>query len=179
MAGRTPTKKRPARKRAAKKKVAKKAAKKKPGRPSKFKDEFRDQVYRLTLLGATDEELAQFFKVNVDTINEWKHSKPGFSVALKAGKADADANVSDSLYKRACGYTCKETKVYIVDGKPVKVEVDKHYPPDSTAAIFWLKNRNSKNWRDKQDHRHEGNIGLSLLDRIAGKKPEDKEKGEE
>jgi hypothetical protein len=64
------------------------------------------------------------------------------------------------LAQRAIGYEVDviEKKV-LSDGKVVPYKVRKHYPPDVTACIFWLKNRNPKQWRDVQDHVHDSRLG--------------------
>ena len=119
------------------------------GRPTKYKEEYNEQVEKLARLGATDKELADFFNVTEQTINNWKLDRDGFFESLKRGKLLADANVVDSLYKRALGYEHDEDKIFVVDGQPLIVPTIKHYPPDTVAAIFWLKNRRSDAWRDK------------------------------
>lgn len=131
------------------------------GRPTKYKEEYADLVYKFSLLGATDEDLAKFFDVNEDTIHEWKKVHPEFSESIKKGKEQADANVADRLYQRAMGYEHKEDKMFCFDGKIISQETTKVYPPDPTAAIFWLKNRQPKKWRDKQEHSIDGNLSLA------------------
>jgi hypothetical protein len=134
------------------------------GRPTKYKSEYADQAFKYCLLGATDAELAEFFDVNEDTINEWKKKEPKFSESLKAGKVKADAEVTDKLRQRAEGYSWVEDvpiklrrTFYDENGKKVEEErveivpVTKTVPPDPTSGIFWLKNRRSQNWREKQD----------------------------
>jgi len=103
-------------------------------------------------LGATDETLAKYFDVSTVTICAWKLKHPSFLNAIKSGKEDADANVADSLYNRARGYSHTEEKiVYDTNtGQFVRTNTIKQYPPDTAAAFIWLKNRQSKIWRDKQ-----------------------------
>ena len=79
------------------------------GRKSGFKEEYVQLAENYALLGATDEELADFFNVNVATLNRWKKQFPEFRESLKKGKAVADANVASKLYNRAIGYDCKAT----------------------------------------------------------------------
>jgi len=136
-----------------KKKVEKKPkTKNRGGRPSSFKKEYIEQAYKLCLLGATDKEMADFFSIAESTLNKWKLEHKEFSESLKRGKKIADSNVADRLYNRALGYTHKETKVFAHEGIVTDTfDVDKHYPPDTTACIFWLKNRNPEKWRDKQE----------------------------
>lgn len=131
----------------AKKNVEPKESKPK-GRPTKYKSDYCTQALKMSILGATDEQLADFFEVSESTLNLWKIEHPDFSESIKRGKEEADANVAASLYKRATGCSVKETKVFIIDDKPVKVEIDKNFPPDATSALFWLKNRQPKLWRD-------------------------------
>lgn len=130
------------------------------GRPTKYKTEYNEQAYKLCLLGHTDEELASFFEVDVSTINNWKIEHPDFFESIKKGKEIADANVAASLYRRANGYSHPDVDIKAVNGEIVETPVIKHYPPDATSAIFWLKNRQPKKWRDKQVTELEGGISI-------------------
>ncbi|BCI64884.1 helix-turn-helix domain-containing protein [Coprobacter secundus] len=128
-----------------------KESSKKRGRKSNFKDEYSEQAFKLCLLGATDKEIADFFNVSEQTINSWKKKEPKFLESIKKGKNQADANVAEKLYKRALGYDCKATKFAVYEGAITdSKEYTEHYPPDTSAAIFWLKNRQPSKWRDKQ-----------------------------
>ena len=129
------------------------------GRPSRYREEFADQARKLCRLGATDKELADFFGVDVATVNRWKLQHAGFCDALKDGKAAADAEVADRLYQRALGFSHADTKILQHDGTPVIVPTVKHYPPDVVACIFWLKNRRPDLWRDKVGLEHSGPNG--------------------
>lgn len=83
--------------------------KQKTGRKSSYQDTFANQALKLALLGAKDEELADFFGVDVSTINRWKKKYPEFCESLKKGKDIADSNVASKLYNRAIGYDFEET----------------------------------------------------------------------
>jgi transcriptional regulator with XRE-family HTH domain len=126
---------------------------------SAFRPEFVDQARKLAELGATDEEVAEFFEVERRTIYRWKHSKPEFAAALKTGKEAADDRVEHSLYRRALGYSHEAVKISISDGQEIITPYVEHYPPDTTACIFWLKNRRRAEWRDKVEHEHAGPDG--------------------
>ncbi len=122
----------------------------KGGRPSAYKSEYAEQAGKLCMLGATDEEIADFFGVHTATVYRWKNVHPEFCEALKAGKDSADERVERSLYQRAIGYTHDEDKIFNNGGEALIVPTKKHYPPETTAAIFWLKNRRPDEWREKQ-----------------------------
>lgn len=137
--------------------TAKKRAKPKAntGRPSAYEARFDRMAYRHTLLGATDKDLAKLFEVTEKTLNTWKQRHPTFLQSLKAGKDEADANVTVSLYRRARGYSHPAVKIFCSkDGKVTEVPYIERYPPDSTALIFWLKNRRPEQWRDKTEVTH-------------------------
>lgn len=119
------------------------------GRPTKYQAAFAKQAEKLCKLGATDEELAEFFEIDVATLDRWKVKYSGFRGALKLGKDKADAEVAEKLFRRATGYSCPDVDIRVIRGKIVKTPLVKHYPPDTVAAIFWLKNRQRKKWRDK------------------------------
>lgn len=121
------------------------------GRPEKYKEEYNQLAYNYCLMGATDKDLAKFFNVCEATINNWKLEKDGFLESINEGKHIADSKVALSLYNRAVGYSCKETKLAQDQGKFTdSVDIIKHYPPDPTSMIFWLKNRQPSKFRDKQ-----------------------------
>lgn len=120
------------------------------GRPSAYRDEFAKQATHLAKLGATDQEVADAFEVDVRTIYRWKHDHEEFCQALKAGKDVADDRVERSLYQRAIGYEQEEVKIFMPGGatEPVYAPFRAKIAADVTAAIFWLKNRRSDEWRD-------------------------------
>jgi len=120
------------------------------GRPTKYKEEYNEQAYKLCLLGATDKELADSFGVSRSTINQWKIEFPDFSDALHKGKIVADAEVAHAFYKKAIGYTYTEKTIEYNKGGDIikKKAVVKEVIPDAGAALSWLKNRQPKKWRD-------------------------------
>lgn len=128
------------------------------GRPTAFKVEFVEQARQLCELGATDIEIADFFKVNVATIYRWRNTLPEFCEAVRAGKDAADERVERSLYQRAVGYTFESEKVFQFQGQIVRAETREHVPPDPGAAFNWLKNRRGDTWRDKQEVQHSGGV---------------------
>lgn len=135
------------------------------GRPTVYRDEYAEQATKLCLLGATDADLADFFDVSETTINNWKDARPEFLESIKEGKRIADATVAQSLFKRANGYEHEAVKI-VADAKTGAQHVVPYverYPPDTVAAIFWLKNRRPDLWRDKQSIEHSGKIDVTKL----------------
>lgn len=132
------------------------------GRPTKYKEKFNKQVYKLCLLDATDKEIADFFEVSESTYYKWQTEYPQFSEAIKKGKIKADSKIASSAFKKAHGfhYTEKKTIYDLVtdeDGEEKevitgRVETTKYVPPDTGAFAFWLKNRRKQQWRDKHDY---------------------------
>lgn len=168
------TKKTPAKKPAAKKPRVTVSAKVEPkeaspvGRPSDYRPEYAERAYEFCLLGATDTFLAERFKVAVSTIKLWEQNIPEFSDALARGKDIADAKVAKSLYHRAIGYEHAEDDIrsLSVGGGRSEIVITptiKRYPPDTGAATLWLKNRQSKFWREKVEVEHSGNLTVKSL----------------
>ena len=101
--------------------------------------------------GLIDEQIAKNMGITPSTLYEWKKNYSEISESLKKGKEVVDIQVENALLKRALGYSYKEIKEEkTVDGKRVTVTT-KEVVPDTTAQIFWLKNRRPERWMDKQD----------------------------
>ena len=130
------------------------------GRPTKFDAAFAEQAKLLCEKGFTDQELAEFFKVHVATIYRWLAKYPEFCEAIKSGKDASDERVERSLYHKAIGYTFESEKIFQFQGKVVRAKSVEHVPPDTTAAIFWLKNRRKEQWRDR--HEVDQNVNVSI-----------------
>lgn len=108
--------------------------------------------------GLTDEQIAGKMGIGVTTLYDYKKKYSEFLKALKKGKEIVDRKVESSLLKRALGYDVKETKKESIYNKKtgeyemVTTEIKtKHIHPDTTAQIFWLKNRLPDKWRDKHE----------------------------
>lgn len=137
----------------------------KVGRPTDYKPECVELGYKFALLGADDADLARMFGVAESTINLWKQKHPEFSESINNGKDQADAEVASKLFHRAKGYSHAAVKI-VADAKTGAEHVShftEHYPPDTAAAIFWLKNRQRDKWRDKIDHEHAGKGGGPII----------------
>lgn len=103
--------------------------------------------------GLTQQQIADNLGINVDTLIEYKKKYTDFSEALKKGKEVVDIEVENALLKRALGYTITLNKQKVTkDGDVVDITEEVHVPPDTTAQIFWLKNRKKAQWRDKVEY---------------------------
>lgn len=123
--------------------------------------------------GLTDEQIAANMGITRSTLNEWKKKYSDISDTLKRGKDIVDIQVENALLKRALGYTYIETTQEQVDdydphtglktGSHMEVTktVTKEVQPDTTAQIFWLKNRKPDTWRDKRDVGIEGTLNTT------------------
>ena len=103
--------------------------------------------------GLTDEQISSNMGITTSTLYVWKNKYSEISEALKRGKEVIDRQVENALLRRALGY--KYDEVTIEGGVETK-RVTKEVVPDTTAQIFWLKNRKPDVWRDKKD------VGLSV-----------------
>lgn len=117
--------------------------------------------------GCTDEQLAKKMGINVATLYKWKIKYSNIDEALKKGKEVIDVMVENALLKRALGYEYEEQQVVKYKDDCEVVTVTKYAMPDVTAQIFWLKNRRSEQWREKQQVDISGS--LEKLDEVLGK----------
>ena len=121
------------------------------GRPTKFNEDMIRQAEILAVKGFTDVEIGEVFDVTKQTINNWKKQYPTFFDSLKHGKEIADSVVERCLFERACGYSHPDIHITNYQGEVIKTELIKHYPPDPTSMIYWLKNRQPGKWRERQE----------------------------
>lgn len=141
------------------------------GRPSGYTDDICQQYYRLCLLGMPDDKIANFFGVSIETMVYWKQTQPEFSQAAKLGRELAAGKTVSKMFDRACGYEHPEEKIFYDAklGSEIRVQTTKHYPPDTAAAIFLLKNWMPQYFRDKteQDIHYPDGIPVMMNDNRA------------
>lgn len=100
--------------------------------------------------GLTEEQIAKNMGICLKTLYNWKTNNLPILQALKKGKEVVDFEVENALLKKALGYIITLHKQKVTkDGDVVDYEEEMHIPPDTTAQIFWLKNRKPDKWRDK------------------------------
>jgi transposase-like protein len=141
---------------------------KKAGRKSLYNPEFHPKkAGELALMGKTNEEIAKTLGITTETLNQWRKQFPEFSDSIKGNKDQADAPVVKSLYQRALGYEYTEiSEKHDPEKGLIKTVTVKQVAPDVTAQIFWLKNRQPKDWRDKRDVEIGGKDGKPLAVKI-------------
>ena len=136
--------------------------------------------------GLTDEQIAKNMGISRDTLIQWKKKHPDISDTLKKGKEVVDIEVENALLKKALGYNAQVNKTFKVkevyyDDKGRRCEKEKlvtavdeiHIPSDTTAQIFWLKNRRPDKWRDKQ--KEETDTTSAINDFLVAIKPKEKD----
>ena len=115
--------------------------------------------------GLTDEQISKNLGIAYSTFREYVKKYSALSAALKRGKEIVDVEVENALLKRALGYKYDEVTKELIEDKETGISeskvtkvVTKEVIPDTTAQIFWLKNRKPEEWRDKKEVKHDGNI---------------------
>ena len=116
-------------------------------RPTKFSDQLRSKMIALYEKGATDAEVAKEIGVSRTTLFNWRVKDAELLDTIKSSKSIADDLVESALFSRATGYKHPEEKIFVYEGHPIRVPTTKHYPPDVTAGIFWLCNRQPDRWK--------------------------------
>ena len=104
--------------------------------------------------GMTDIEVADMLGIGLATLYRWKAEHPAFSRVFKLGKAEADDRVERSLYSRAIGYDYIAEKAAMTRHGEKTMRYRQHIPPDTAAAVWYLKNRRPDRWRDAHRHEH-------------------------
>ena len=134
-----------------------------------YRKEYDDLARNFCLMGATNADLAKFLNVGDRTIDYWLARKPSFREAVNEGKMAADATAASRLFSRVLGYDHKAVHFATVQGELVEREYIKHCPPDVTACIYWLKNRQPNHWRDKREVAIEGSEDLTPWSEVTVK----------
>lgn len=123
--------------------------------------------------GADLKGLAARLGCGLTTVKKIKRECPEFNELIKDSRDEADLKVESALYRRALGYEYEEVSTEVrvnQDGVGTTTYVKKtkkQVPPDTTAQIFWLKNRKPDSWRDKQEVKVETNSYIEALKELA------------
>lgn len=118
-----------------------------------------DEIVEWCKKGLTEAEICKLLGVGVSTFAEYKNEYVELLDTLKEGKSVADDLVEQALYNTAIGYDYMEQAV---TNSGEIVDVRKYSKPNTTAQIFWLKNRRKDQWREKQDVELSGGIDVEI-----------------
>lgn len=132
------------------------------GRPSEYSTKMVEKILALAATGHIESDIAAKVGISRTTLTNWKDTYPEFLAALKKAKENVDDLVEKALLMRAKGFTHKELKVRERNGKKFTTEETMYFAPDTTAQIFWLKNRRRKDWADVQRRELSGPNGETL-----------------
>lgn len=130
------------------------------GRPTKFLKCYVPMAARAARLGYTQAEIADFLDVGIRTLERWIVAYPDLRRALKELGSEADRRMERSLYERGMGVRVVEQQAIKVktgkDSEKVEVvQVERQLPGETTAMIFWLKNRRKELWRDRYEFQND------------------------
>ena len=135
------------------------------GRPNKYYSHVEPKLLLIEAWardGVTEEQMCNNLDVSASAWSEYKKEFPALVEALKNGREVIDTMVENALLKAALGYEYEEDQM---SGQFV-ARVKKYAHPNTTALIFWLKNRRPREWRDKQEIEHSGEAGVRIINDI-------------
>lgn len=136
-------------------------------RPSKYETHVQPKLLLIEAWardGLINDQIAENLGINPDSLYEYQKKYPEFAEALKRGKDEIDVQVENALLKAALGYDYTEEEINKATGEIVSLQRKAH--PNTTALIFWLKNRRPQQWRDKQELEHSGETGVRIVNDI-------------
>lgn len=140
-----------------------------PNRKFRRTVRIEDVAYRVCwVLGATDEELSRVLDITVEELESLKANDADFARWVRLGQRIAEAEVTERLYRLALGFRQKVTRSYLPHGEtqPVIATYDEEVPPDRTACVHWLRNRQPKLWGKVSDVEY---TAANVLDEIHTK----------
>lgn len=123
----------------------------KRGRPSGFNASLKSRIVELVEQGKTLDQVGEIIGVSRQTIHNWCGQHKDLLYAVREARQVADELVEASLFSRAVGYSHPEQKVFCDKGEIITHDMIKHHPPDTQAAVFWLRNRQPERWKEKSE----------------------------
>jgi hypothetical protein len=134
------------------------------GRKTTYREEFDQLVYELRMLGAPIEAVGRVLNVQAETLQRWQGLYPSFAEAWQQGGDIADTKVVMAVYHKACGFSrfIDKTEYNKKTGELMNWTEEVYYPPDTSAAIFWLTNRRRGHWMVSHHQELTGANGAAL-----------------
>lgn len=130
---------------------------KRTGRPRIDWSQRLEHAFNYALLGATNEQIFRFLGLSESRAQRSKKAYPELASAIRRGRIMADAEIADSIFRKATGYRQTETTTREIrnpSGDLLSVEtitITRDLPPDTDACIFWLSNRQPDKWRNRME----------------------------
>jgi hypothetical protein len=135
----------------------------KKGRPSNYNPAYCTVVKKMVRLGATTIEVAAALDMPVHRVYAWRAAYQEFSDSFKIAMTTATDRVERSLFEKATGYTYPSERIFCnKNGTVTRVPIVEHVPPETAAAIFWLKNRRPEVWADTKTFAGDPNNPVTL-----------------
>lgn len=154
----------------------------KVGAKTKYSPALLPKVEKLLMLGAKDVKLIEFLEIDMATYYRWQKAHPEFREIILHGKDKYDSTVAKSLFRKATGYSHKAEKIFFnadlakmqvamahANGEPppkepgvVRVAYTERYAPDTAAISFYLTNRRSQTWKNRNTANIDANVNGSV-----------------
>jgi len=149
------------------------------GRPTKYDKKYLNKIKDLIILGCSNNRISKIIGIDNKTLNNWREEHQELDEIMISSKENANIKVMKNMYKRANGYTYKET--VIKDGEEVTYK--KYMHPDVTAGKFILKSRQGWNEIEKTENininHNSNNNDISLINWFNALSPIEQSKPEE
>lgn len=124
---------------------------------------FVEQIYHMTRVGATLDDVAEAFGVTNGHLHKWLAERPEMAEALERGRTARNDRVVSSLFAAATGYSHETEKIFCnPKGEVTRVPFTEKFPPNPGACMFWLKNRERGRWADLARFEHTGEGGGAI-----------------
>lgn len=124
------------------------------GAKSKYDTHIKANFNKITDMlynGLTNKEICKNIKITQDTFYRYLREHPELKEIINNGKKIQIEVVENALFKNALGQTITETQeTFNKKGELIRtVKTTKELPPNTSAIIFYLKNRAGAKWKDR------------------------------
>ena len=145
----------------------------------------KEHLRKLVEAGWNDDQVCDFFDINRTTFWRWKKKYKNLESQVDAWKKHADARIERSCYESATGYYKPEEKVFldkthVIERKPdgtvleydkrevIRVQTMRWYEQNPTAIIFWLTNRQHRDWKRTRQETGSDPLSIKIMQMVNG-----------